>query len=231
MAAELDAVQRATIAIHIEQLEQKRQKLSQLDTEIADLIEKPEDLEEEILESEELQFTIAENICRAKTFLETSQKQQLVEPTEQNTQPPSGIITTQPSQSASEQAVQSTSTIAVTQPPQSAELGSNSSTQGATPSSSMVSMSSNSSTVQNVSRLPKLPPTSDGNPLYLQLFLDSYRTAVHDNPSLSDIQKFNYLKARLRGDDSRSIAGFSLTNANYQRIISSYCNINLVKAT
>ena len=63
MAAELDAVQRATIAIHIEQLEQKRQKLSQLDTEIADLIEKPEDLEEEILESEELQCTIAENIC------------------------------------------------------------------------------------------------------------------------------------------------------------------------
>ena len=85
MAAELDAVQRATIAIHIEQLEQKRQKLSQLDTEIADLIKKPEDLEEEILESEELQCTIAEKICRAKTFLETSQKQQLVEPTEQNT--------------------------------------------------------------------------------------------------------------------------------------------------
>ena len=59
MAAELDAVQRATIAIHIEQLEQKRQKLSQLDTEIADPIEKPEDLKEEILESEELQCTIA----------------------------------------------------------------------------------------------------------------------------------------------------------------------------
>ena len=77
MAGELDAVQRATIAIHIEQLEQKRQNLSQLDTEIADLIEKPEDLEEEILESEELQCTIAEQICRAKTLLETSQKQQL----------------------------------------------------------------------------------------------------------------------------------------------------------
>ena len=59
MAAELDAVQRATIAIHIEQLEQKRQKLSQLDTEIADVIEKSEDLEEEILESEELQCMIA----------------------------------------------------------------------------------------------------------------------------------------------------------------------------
>ena len=99
MASELDAVQRATIAIHIKQLEQKRLKLSQFDTEIADLIENPEDLEQEILESEELQCTIAEHICRAKTFLETSQKQQLVEPTEQNTQPPSGIIATQPSRS------------------------------------------------------------------------------------------------------------------------------------
>ena len=48
--------------------------------EIADLIEKPEDLEEEIFESEELQCTIAEQICRAKTFLEASQTQQLVEP-------------------------------------------------------------------------------------------------------------------------------------------------------
>ena len=107
MAGELDAIQRATIAIHIGQLEQKRQKLTQLDTEIADLIEKPEDLEDEILESEELQCTIAEHICRAKTFLETSQTQQFVEATEQNIQPPSGIITTQPSQSATEQTAQS----------------------------------------------------------------------------------------------------------------------------
>ena len=67
MAGDFDAVQRATIAIHIEQLEQKRQKLSQFDTEISDLIE------EEILESEELQCTITEQMCPSKTFLETSQ--------------------------------------------------------------------------------------------------------------------------------------------------------------
>ena len=72
------------IALQMEQLEQKRQKLSQLDTEIADLIEKAEDLEEEILESEELQCTIAEQICRGKIFIETSQTKQLVEPAQQN---------------------------------------------------------------------------------------------------------------------------------------------------
>ena len=156
MAGEIDAVQRASIGIHIGQLEQKSQKLSQLDTEIADLIEKPEDLEQEILESEELQCSIAEQICRAKTFLEISQTQQLVEPTEQNIQPPSGIIATQPPQSATEQPVQPSSSILATQPPQSAELEGNSPSQGAALGTSMVSTSSNSSTVQNVSRLPPL---------------------------------------------------------------------------
>ena len=48
MAREIDAVRRATNGIYIGNLEQKRQKLSQLDSEIAELIEKLEDLEQEI---------------------------------------------------------------------------------------------------------------------------------------------------------------------------------------
>ena len=100
MAREIDAVQGATNGIYMGQLEQKRQKLSQLDSEIADLIQKLEDLEQEILESEELQCAITGQICRVKTFLEISQTQQLVEPTEQNIQPSSRIITTQSPQSA-----------------------------------------------------------------------------------------------------------------------------------
>ena len=78
-----------------------------------------------------------------------------------------------------------------------------------------VSTGSNSSTVQNVSRLPKfILIIFDGNPLYWQSFWDSYRAAVDDNPPLSDIQKFinNYLRAQLLGNASRSVAGFPLTN-------------------
>lgn len=100
MAREIHAVRRATNGIYIGKLEQKPQKLSQLDSEIGDLIEKLEDLEQEILESEELQCAITGQICRLKAFLEISQTQQLVEPTEQNTQPPSGIIRAQSPQSA-----------------------------------------------------------------------------------------------------------------------------------
>jgi len=142
MAGELDPIQRATITIHIGQLEQKRQKFIQMDTEIADLIEKPEDLEDEILESEELQCTIAEQICQAKTFPETSQTQQFVEATEQNIQPPSEIITTQSSQCAMEQTAQSSSAIITSQPPQSAELGDNCPSQGAALGTNVVSTSS-----------------------------------------------------------------------------------------
>ena len=135
-------------------------------------------------------------------------------------QSPSGITATQPSQFATKKSVQPSSAVVASQPPQSAELGSNSPLQGAALDTNVVSTSSNSSTVQNVSRLPKLIlPTFDGNPLYWQSFWDSYRAAVHDNPSLSDIQEFNYLRAQLRGDASRSIAGLPLTNANYQRSI------------
>ena len=200
MAREIHAVRRATNGIYIGKLEQKPQKLSQLDSEIGDLIEKLEDLEQEILESEELQCAITGQICRLKAFLEISQTQQLVEPTEQNTQPPSGIIRAQS--------------------PQSAEWESNFPSQGAALDTSMVSTGSNSSTVQNVSRLPKLILiTFDGNPLYWQSFWDSYRGAVDDNHSLSDIQKFNHLRAQLLGDALRSIVGFPLTNANYQRSI------------
>ena len=71
-----------------------------MDSEIADLMEKQEDLEQEILESEELQCAITGQICRVKTFLEISQTQQLVEPTEKNIQTSSGIITPQSPQSA-----------------------------------------------------------------------------------------------------------------------------------
>ena len=70
------------------------------------------------------------------------------------------------------------------------------------------------STYHNVSRLPKLTlPMFDGNSLHWQSFWDSYKAAVLDNSSLSDIQKFNYLKAQIHGDPSRSIAGFPCTSA------------------
>ena len=61
-------------------------------------------------------------------------------------------------------------------------------------------------------RLPKLAlPIFNGNPLKWQTFWDSYKAAVHDNKSLCDIQRFNYLKAHLAEEAARSIEGLPLT--------------------
>ncbi|XP_053372929.1 uncharacterized protein LOC123565249 [Mercenaria mercenaria] len=70
-------------------------------------------------------------------------------------------------------------------------------------------------------RLPKLDlPKFDGNILDWQSFWDSYESAIHTNPSLSGVQKFNYLKSSLRGEAVQIIAGFSLTNINYDKAVS-----------
>ena len=69
---------------------------------------------------------------------------------------------------------------------------------------------------QNISRLPKLNlPYFSGDPLVWQTFWDSFEAAIHSNPSLTGVQKFNYLRAQLQGDAARVIAGFLLTNSNY----------------
>ncbi|XP_063404673.1 uncharacterized protein LOC134688131 [Mytilus trossulus] len=76
------------------------------------------------------------------------------------------------------------------------------------------------SAISSNHRLPKLIlPTFNGNILEWQSFWDSYESAVHYNPTLTDVQKFNYLKAQLENEAAQTIAGFSLTNANYAEAV------------
>ena len=94
-----------------------------------------------------------------------------------------------------------------------------------TSTSSSSSQGHNSSHTVNSSnssnhRLPKLTlPTFLGNPLKWQTFWDTYKTAIHDNVSLSDVKKFTYLKAQLSGEAANSIEGLPLTESNYQQSI------------
>ena len=74
---------------------------------------------------------------------------------------------------------------------------------------------------QHFHKLPKLNlPTFDGDVLEWQAFWDSYETSVHTNPTLSNVQRFNYLKSLLRNEALQSITGFPLTNLNYEKAIS-----------
>jgi len=54
-----------------------------------------------------------------------------------------------------------------------------------------------------------------GNTLDWLTFWDSFRAAIHLNPNLSSVQKFNYLKAQLQGDAAKAIKGLPLSDHNY----------------
>lgn len=65
--------------------------------------------------------------------------------------------------------------------------------------------------------LPKLQaPTFYGNLDTWLSFHDSFRSMCHDNPSISDIQKFHYLKACLKDEAAEVIASLEITHDNYQ---------------
>lgn len=77
------------------------------------------------------------------------------------------------------------------------------------------------STTSQYHKLPKLNlHTFEGNILDWQSFWDSYETSIHTNPTLSDVQKFNYMKSLLQGEALQTISGFSMTNINYGKAIS-----------
>ncbi len=87
----------------------------------------------------------------------------------------------------------------------------------ASSSSSQGHNNSASSSNSSNHRLPKLTlPTFMGNPLKWQTFWDTYKIAIHENVSLSDVQKFTYLKAQLSGEAANSVEGLPLTESNYQ---------------
>ncbi|XP_069107368.1 uncharacterized protein [Argopecten irradians] len=69
-------------------------------------------------------------------------------------------------------------------------------------------------------KLPKLDlPKFSGNILEWHSFWDSFESSVHCNPSLSDVQKFNYLKSLLQNEALQTVTGFALTNTNYNKAI------------
>ena len=47
-------------------------------------------------------------------------------------------------------------------------------------------------------------------------FWHRFKTAVHNNPSLSMVDKFTYLHALVEGTVAQNIQGLALTEANYR---------------
>uniref|UniRef100_A0A1B0D820 Uncharacterized protein n=1 Tax=Phlebotomus papatasi TaxID=29031 RepID=A0A1B0D820_PHLPP len=83
----------------------------------------------------------------------------------------------------------------------------------------------NNSTEWNRSNnLPKLPPVQlmkfSGNDEDWQSFIELFTSVIHNNPSLSGVQKMQYLAAQLEGQPKRLIARLTLTNSNYESALS-----------
>ena len=77
-----------------------------------------------------------------------------------------------------------------------------------------------SPTSSQFSKLPKLVlPHFNGDITNFRSFWDSFTNAVHNNPRLTTIEKFNYLRSYLEGRALRSIQGLTLTEGNYQSAI------------
>ena len=49
-----------------------------------------------------------------------------------------------------------------------------------------------------------------------QEFYDTFDSSVHKNSSLSDVDRFNYLRNLVEGPAYSTIAGLELTGANYK---------------
>ena len=69
-------------------------------------------------------------------------------------------------------------------------------------------------------KLPKLTIQPFGGDLMTWTpFWESYCAAIHDNPSFTDTEKFNYLRSLLEHTALNAISGFSLTAPNYTEAV------------
>ena len=73
-------------------------------------------------------------------------------------------------------------------------------------------------------KLPKLVIKKfGGNYAEYQSFWDSFDAAIHNNESLNDIEKLNYLRSYLEGPAAATITGLALTKENYKSAVDLLC--------
>lgn len=70
-------------------------------------------------------------------------------------------------------------------------------------------------------KLPKFDLKKfSGNKLDWCEFWDAFECTIHNNTSLSNIERFNYLHSKLEGEAKRAVAGIALSNENYRVAVS-----------
>ncbi|XP_028397211.1 uncharacterized protein LOC114521021 [Dendronephthya gigantea] len=200
-------------------LETKLQVLQELDKDILALVS-DEDIELEIEQAdimqENIQSTVIEiNMCleEHKLFIDFVTASATNVATESNLAQSSVVIPPENNLEAPVSTDSAVSTSSNTNVPQS---NSTTPTQTAPDTASTPGNQTNMPTV----KLPKLNlKRFRGDPTAWSTFWDMFESSVHNNPTLSSIDKFNYLSSLLESTAADSIAGLTLTNANYEEAI------------
>ena len=185
------------------QLQRKDDILSGLDSQIVGLIENEEELVEDIYEAEEIKASLSTTVAQIAQLLETRPPPTESQPVFQHTSVSNSDI----HQPASQDIVQ--------------HVGSHLATETIhTEHTPPTIPRPNTVTSQSATRLPKLTiPVFSGDSLQWQSFWDCFQAAVDRNPSITEVQKLNYLRTLLQGSALRVITGLPLTNDSYQHSV------------
>ena len=69
-------------------------------------------------------------------------------------------------------------------------------------------------------KLPKLEiEPFDGDPLKFNQFFENFETSINTNDSLSQTEKFLYLRTLLKGPAQKCIEGLTVTESNYEKAV------------
>ena len=210
---------RVPVSTTVEQLKSKLAQITELDEAIAKTNLEEEELEAEICNADTYQSNLEQQVALLVEFIKKASQSPRTRPP---TPPPS--VNDAPRLISTESTTTTEPEVTAATLPETEVVKKtlHSDTASAAPVSSHTSYVNEHTRGmhQTYTRLPKLPlPTFDGNPLQWQTFWDSFSAAVDSNLYLMGIQKFNYLRAQLKGDASRVISGFPLSNNNYSHSV------------
>ena len=219
------------------QLDRKKEILTDVDAKIIALVVEENELEAEILETEEIQDTISQQAAQIDRVLRlyrrthpdhntdvTEATPPQVPPLEANSDSPASSETVSIPATDDTPSTSVNSELPVTAVP---PVVMHPTPHVVTPPISHVATLPEShaatpppSSIGTTTRLPKLNiPVFTGDPLQWQSFWDCFEAAVHNNSSLTNVQKLNYLRAQLQHDAARVVAGFPLTGVNYEHSV------------
>ena len=200
----------ATLSDLRDQLRRKHDIISKLDTQIVVLMRDEAELATNVCEAEETNESLLLNIAKITQLLEIHETLATTKHVQQNSPPINTSTPLQPSASTDSTPEVQDENRDVEQNSTTNEAPQLVHNTPAIPTSRIVTGN------QDITRLPNLNiPTFSGNTLHWQSFWDCFEAAVHHNPSITGVQKLNYLRAQLQGSALRVIAGLPLTNMNY----------------